>query len=185
MKSFRHALSEVHSNKIGKGTKIWQFVLILENAIVGKNCNINAHVFIENDVSIGNNVTIKCGVQIWDGITLEDSVFIGPNATFTNDLVPRSKKYPVKFTRTLVKKGASIGANATILSGITIGEFAMVGAGSVLTKSVKKNELWFGNPARHVGYITNDCDILDMQLRSKKSLKNYKWENNELSEIND
>ena len=185
MNHFCHKLTDVQSVQIGKGTTIWQFVVILKDAIIGKNCNINAHVFIENDVIIGDNVTIKSGVQIWDGITLEDHVFIGPNATFTNDLVPRSKQQPESFSKTLVKKGASIGANATIIAGNSIGEYAMIGAGAVVTRSVGKNELWIGNPAKHVGYVTNSGNILNLQLESKGSKARYKWENNEIVKIND
>lgn len=145
-----HPLSDVQSRSIGEETNIWQFCVVLPNAVIGKNCNINCHVLIENDVIIGNNVTIKPGVQIWDGITIEDDVFIGPNATFTNDLKPRSKQYPEHFLRTTLKKGASIGANATILPGITIGENAMIGAGSVVVCDIPSNTTWVGNPARQI-----------------------------------
>ena len=148
-----HPLSDVQTKEIGEGTMVWQFCVILKGAKIGSNCNINCQVFIENDVVIGNNVTIKPGVQIWDGITLEDNVFIGPNATFTNDLKPRSKQYPDKFLRTVVKAGVSIGANATILPGITIGENAMIGAGSVVLKDVPANTLWVGNPAKQIKKI--------------------------------
>lgn len=137
-----HPLSDVQSKNIGQDTKIWQFCVVLENAVIGKNCNICAHVLIENDVIVGNNVTVKSGVQLWDGICIEDNVFIGPNVTFTNDLYPRSKKYPEKFLQTIVKKGASIGANATIIPGITIGENAMIAAGSIVTKDVPANTLY-------------------------------------------
>ena len=113
---FTHPLADVMSKNIGKGTKIWQFSIILPEAVIGENCNINCYVFIENKVLIGNNVTIKSGVQIWDGVTIENDVFIGPNVTFTNDLFPRSKRYPEVFLKTLIKKGASIGANTTILA---------------------------------------------------------------------
>lgn len=145
-----HPSSDVQSTDIGEGTLIWQFCVILKGAKIGSNCNINCQVFIENDVVIGNNVTIKPGVQIWDGITLEDNVFIGPNTTFTNDINPRSKKYPVIFLKTTVKTGASIGANATILPGISIGENAVVGAGSVVLKDIPANTVWVGNPARQI-----------------------------------
>lgn len=145
-----HPLADVQSKDIGEDTRIWQFCVVLEGAKIGKSCNINCNVFIENDVIIGNNVTIKPGVQIWDGIIIEDNVFIGPNVTFTNDLKPRSKQYPEKFLRTTVKKGASIGANATILPGITIGESAMIGAGSVVLKDVPANTTWIGNPAKQI-----------------------------------
>ncbi|MDL0096175.1 acyltransferase [Campylobacter vicugnae] len=134
-----HNLSDVQSQNIGNNTNIWQFCVVLPGAIIGDNCNICSHCFIENDVKIGNNVTIKCGVQIWDGITIEDNVFIGPNVTFCNDLYPRSKKYPKEFAKTIIHKGASIGAGAVILPGITIGENAMIAAGSVITKNVPPN----------------------------------------------
>jgi len=149
---FIHKKADVQTRFIGEGTKIWQYSIILKGAKIGSNCNINALCFIENDVIIGNNVTIKCGVQIWDGITIEDDVFIGPNATFTNDKYPRSKKYPINFTRTTIKKGASIGANSTILCGITIGEYSMIGAGSVVTHDIPNGELWYGNPAKRKGF---------------------------------
>lgn len=145
-----HPLSDVKATNIGEGTSIWQFVVVLPKARIGTNCNICSHVFIENDVVLGNNVTVKNGVQIWDGITIEDNVFIGPNVTFTNDLFPRSKQYPESFPRTVIKKGASIGANATILPGITIGESAMIGAGSVVTKDVPAKTVVLGNPAKTV-----------------------------------
>ncbi|WP_313215745.1 acyltransferase [Soonwooa sp.] len=143
-----HPLSDVQSQNIGDGTMVWQFCVILKNAKIGENCNINFNVFIENDVVIGNNVTIKPGVQIWDGITIEDNVFIGPNVTFTNDKNPKSKNKDFNLEKTLVRKGASIGANATILPGLTIGENAIIGAGSVVTKDVPAGETWFGNPAK-------------------------------------
>lgn len=145
-----HNLSDVQSKKIGKGTKIWQFCVVLEGAKIGKNCNICSHCFIENKVIIGNNVTVKNGIQLWDGITIEDNVFIGPNVTFTNDKTPRSKVYPKEFLRTVIKKGSSIGANATILPGLTIGEDSIIGAGAVVTKNVKKNSIVAGNPAREI-----------------------------------
>jgi len=138
---------------IPETTNVWQFCVVLPEAKIGNNCNICSHCFIENDVEIGDNVTVKCGVQLWDGVELEDNVFIGPNVTFTNDRFPRSKHYPEAFDRTVVHKGASIGAGAVILCGIEIGENAMIGAGSVVTKNVPTNELWAGNPARFVRKI--------------------------------
>lgn len=143
-----HPLADVQSSNIGEGTHIWQFCVVLKNAKIGRDCNINCQVLIENQAVIGNNVTIKPGVQIWDGITIEDDVFIGPNVTFTNDLFPKSKNKNFKLEATLVKKGASIGANATILAGLTIGENSLVGAGSVVTKDIPENEIWVGNPAK-------------------------------------
>ena len=154
-----HSLSDVQSKFIGAQTRIWQFVVILKDAVIGENCNINCHVFIENNVIIGDNVTIKSGVQIWDGITIEDNVFIGPNVTFTNDLYPKSKIYPEKFEKTVIRKGASIGANTTILAGRVIGEGALIGAGSVITKNVPANTIWFGNPAKQKGTIELDGSI--------------------------
>lgn len=150
---FIHNLADVQTQMIGEYTKIWQFTVILENARIGKNCNINANVFIENDVIIGDNVTVKSGVQIWDGITLEDNVFIGPNVTFTNDFLPRSKKRPNYFLKTIIQNNASIGANSTIIGGITIGESSMIGAGSVVTKDVPNNALVFGNPAKFKAWV--------------------------------
>jgi acetyltransferase-like isoleucine patch superfamily enzyme len=151
-----HPLADVQSLNIGEGTNIWQFCIVLKDAKIGADCNINCQVFIENQVVIGDNVTIKPGVQIWDGITLENDVFIGPNVTFTNDLFPKSKNKNFTLEKTVVKKGASIGANATILAGITIGENALVGAGSVVTKNIPENEVWVGNPAKFLKINTHD-----------------------------
>ena len=143
-----HPLSDCKNTNIPSNTNIWQFCIIFPEAKIGENCNICAGVLIENNVVIGNNVTIKSGVQLWNGITVEDNVFIGPNATFTNDIFPRSKQYPECPMKTVLKKGCSIGANATIIAGNTIGENSMVGAGSVVTKDIPAGEIWIGNPAR-------------------------------------
>jgi len=148
-----HPLADVQTSNVGKGTTIWQFSVVLSDAKIGKNCNINALTLIENNVVLGDNVTIKSGVQIWDGITIEDDVFIGPNVTFTNDFRPRSKRYPSEFLKTTIKKSASIGANSTILGGVTIGAYSMIGAGSVVTKNIGIQELWYGNPAKHYGFV--------------------------------
>lgn len=153
-----HALADVQSDSIGEGTRIWQFCVVFSGAKIGENCNICANVLIENDVVIGNNVTIKSGAQLWDGVRIEENVFVGPNATFTNDLMPRSKVYPDKFLQTIIKAGASIGANATILPGITVAEGAMVGAGAVVTRSVPPNAIVVGNPARIVGYTNTNAE---------------------------
>jgi acetyltransferase-like isoleucine patch superfamily enzyme len=166
-----HPLSEVKTSCIGQGTTIWQFCVILEEAVIGKDCNINAHVFIENKVVIGNRVTIKSGVQLWDGLNIADDVFIGPNVTFTNDLNPRSKKYPAKFPTTVIERGASLGANSTILPGLVIGEYSMIGAGAVVTKDVPSRALVVGNPARIIGWLNTDG------TRMKEDLSGFKDEN--------
>ena len=166
-----HPLSDVKSIKIGQGTKIWQFCVVLEGATIGQNCNINMNVFIENDVEIGNNVTVKPGVQLWDGLRVEDDVFIGPNVTFTNDLAPRSKQYPDTFVTTIIKRGASLGANCVILAGRTIGEYALIGAGSVVSKDVPANTVWYGNQAVQKGYITNSGILLNFSLCDKTGKK--------------
>lgn len=153
MTPFVHRLADVQSTRIGTDTKVWQFVVILEGATLGDNCNINAHCLIENDVIIGNNVTVKSGCYLWDGLRVEDNVFIGPKVTFTNHKFPRSKQYPDKFKETILRRGSSIGAGAVILPGLTIGERAMVGAGSVVTRSVPPNAIVVGNPARVVGHV--------------------------------
>jgi UDP-2-acetamido-3-amino-2,3-dideoxy-glucuronate N-acetyltransferase len=152
MSTNTHKLSDVASDAIGDGTRIWQYVVILPGARIGSDCNICAHVFIENDVVIGDRVTIKCGVQLWDGLRVGSDVFIGPNATFTNDLFPRSKKYPDQYKVTTIQNGASIGAGAVILPGLTVGQEALVGAGATVTRSVPPRAIVVGNPARIIGY---------------------------------
>jgi len=166
-----HKLSDVQTSSIGEGTNIWQFVVILKNAVIGKNCNINAHCFIENDVVIGDNVTVKCGVYLWDGIEVGDNVFIGPNVTFTNDRMPRSKQYPEEFQKTIISEGASIGAGATILGGVKIGKYALIGAGSVVTKDIPDNALVYGNPAVIKGFVCKCGQKLDKKNECKHCLK--------------
>lgn len=151
--SFIHPLADVATSSIDKGTKIWQFVVILNGARIGKECNICAQTLIEGDVVIGDRVTLKSGVQLWDGTRIEDDVFIGPNVTFTNDPYPRSKEYPEQFSGIRIKRNASIGANATLLPGITVGEYAMVGAGAVVTKNVPAHAVVVGNPAKVIRYV--------------------------------
>jgi UDP-2-acetamido-3-amino-2,3-dideoxy-glucuronate N-acetyltransferase len=147
-----HKLSDCLNMNIPETTNIWQYVVVLQGSIIGENCNICAHCFIENKVKIGNNVTVKCGVYLWDGITLEDNVQIGPNVTFTNDKYPRAKN-DFKLQNTIIKNNASIGAGCVILGGITIGQNAMIGAGSLVTKDIPANELWVGSPAKFVRKI--------------------------------
>lgn len=148
-----HPSSDVQSQTIGSGSRVWQYVVILPGAVIGADCNICSHCLIENDVIVGDRVTVKSGVQLWDGVRIADDVFIGPNVTFSNDRFPRSKQYPTEFPQTIVKAGASIGANATLLPGITIGKHAMIGAGSVVTKDVPDYALVLGNPARFVRFL--------------------------------
>lgn len=158
---YQHPNALIETKKVGKNTRLWAFVHILPGAVIGDDCNICDHTFIENDVIVGNRVTIKSGVQLWDGIEIEDDAFIGPNATFTNDPFPRSKHHLGSYTRTIVHKGSSIGANATILPGVKIGQFAMIGAGAVVTKDVPPYAIVIGNPARIKGYVqTNNCKIV-------------------------
>lgn len=177
---FKHPTAEVLSRNIGHGTKIWQFVVVLEQAVIGSNCNINYGCFIENNVKLGNNVTVKSGIYIWDGVECEDDVFLGPNVVFTNDIRPRSKDYKEPI-HTLIKRGASIGANTTILAGVTIGAFSMTGIGSVVVNNIPDHALFFGNPARFQAWIDSKGNRL-----VKKSEKLYESVlENELYEIDD
>ena len=148
-----HPLADVKSTSIGISTNIWQYAIVLESAVIGNNCNINCHTFIENKIRIGNNVTIKSGVYLWDGITIEDDVFVGPNVTFTNDKYPRSKHYPEQYDEIYIEKGASIGAGAIILGGVRIGKYALIAAGSLITKDVAPHALVKGSPAKVISYV--------------------------------
>jgi len=161
---FVHSLGVCESTQVGARTRIWAFAHVLPNAKIGSDCNLCDHTFVENDVVIGDRVTIKSGVQVWDGVTLEDDVFVGPNVTFTNDPFPRSRQHPAKYSTTRVCRGASIGANATILPDLTIGENAMIGAGSVVTRSVPANAIAVGNPARIVGYVNARAEAAELAL---------------------
>jgi UDP-2-acetamido-3-amino-2,3-dideoxy-glucuronate N-acetyltransferase len=149
---FVHPRALCESERIGQGTRIWAFAHVLGGAVIGSDCNICDHVFIENDVVLGDRVTVKCGVQLWDGLRVADDVFIGPNATFSNDKYPKSKHYQPAVLQTHIASGASIGGGATILPGLRIGARAMVGAGSVVTHDVPPRAIVSGNPARIVGY---------------------------------
>ena len=150
---FIHPLADVQCKDIGRGTRVWQFAVILDGASIGSGCNICAHTFVEGGVIVGNDVTLKSGVYLWDGIELGNSVFVGPNATFTNDMFPRSRQRPDAWLRTVVEEGASIGANATLLPGVTIGKRAMIGAGAVVVNDVPAGAVVVGNPARIVRRI--------------------------------
>lgn len=168
-----HPTSDVQTNHIGENTSIWQFCVVLKGAVIGANCNICSHCLIENRVVIGDNVTVKSGVQLWNGVQLENGVFVGPNVTFTNDNSPRSKNTQWKELPTRIGKGASIGANSTILCGIELGAYCMIGAGSVVTKSVPPFTLWYGNPAVHKGYVTEQGRVLGLDLKDKETQKQY------------
>jgi UDP-2-acetamido-3-amino-2,3-dideoxy-glucuronate N-acetyltransferase len=156
MSFFVHEHGLCETQHVGAGTRIWAFAHVLPGAQLGRDCNICDHVFVENDVVLGDRVTVKCGVSLWDGLEVGDDVFIGPNAAFTNDGFPRSKQRPPQFERTIIRDGASLGANCTILPGLTIGKRSMVGAGCVLTRDVPANAIVVGNPARIVGYVDTD-----------------------------
>jgi UDP-2-acetamido-3-amino-2,3-dideoxy-glucuronate N-acetyltransferase len=165
---FTHPEGSVETSDIGPGTRIWAFAHILPGARIGADCNICDHTFIEGGAVIGDRVTIKCGVQVWEGVTLEDDVFVGPNATFTNDPFPRSRRKPAEFSRTVVRRGASIGANATILPGLTIGAGAMVGAGAVVTRDVPPRAIVVGNPAVVSGYIETYAPESEGRLKTRE-----------------
>ena len=174
MKAIIHPSAQVASTNIGNNTVIWQYVVVLEGAVIGDNCTLSAHVFIEEDVVIGNNVTIKSGVHLWNGLRLEDDVFIGPAVTFTNDNRPRSKYYkPAGIT--VICRGASLGANSTIHTDITIGEYAMTGMGSVVTHDVPPHALVYGNPARIRGWI-------DKKGRDLIHCSGHQWKDQENNE---
>ena len=166
MDVFMHPQAMCESKTVGPRTRIWAFAHVLPGARIGADCNICDHTFVENDVIVGDRVTVKCGVQLWDGVRIEDDVFIGPNATFANDRFPRSRKRPAAFLTTIVKEGASIGANATLLPGITIGRGAMVGAGAVVVESVPPYAVVAGNPARIVSYCDSAAAADEPALRT-------------------
>jgi UDP-2-acetamido-3-amino-2,3-dideoxy-glucuronate N-acetyltransferase len=156
---FVHPQGLCETPYVGVGTRIWAFAHVLGGARIGRDCNICDHVFIENDVVVGDRVTIKCGVQVWDGMRIDNDVFIGPNVTFANDKFPRSRAYQARIPETRIGKGASIGANSTIMPGLQIGRYAMVGAGSVVTGNVPPFAKVVGNPARIAGYVNNSTQV--------------------------
>lgn len=184
-KIFIHDLAQVLSKNIGEGTRIWQFSIVLDGAEIGKDCNINCHTLIESKSKIGDRVTIKPGVYIWDGIVLEDDVMVGPNATFTNDKWPKSRNVNFKLEETLIKRGASIGANATILCGITIGAFALIAAGAIVTKSVPDRALMIGKPARIQGWMNEDGTRMKEEngLFIDSNGQPWRIKNNELKKV--
>jgi UDP-2-acetamido-3-amino-2,3-dideoxy-glucuronate N-acetyltransferase len=161
---FIHPTALCESASIGAGTRVWAFAHVLPGAVIGADNNICDGVFIENDVRTGDRVTVKCGVQLWDGVRVEDDVFIGPNATFTNDLFPRSRVPRTALQPTTLRRGCSIGANATVLPGITVGPGALVGAGTVITADVPANGVVVGNPARIIGYADAEAVACPSEL---------------------
>ena len=176
-RTYIHPNASVNPANIGEGTRVWEFVKIFPEAIIGEYCNICDFSLIENKVSIGNRVTVKCGVYLWDGLIVGDDVFIGPNATFTNDLYPRSKK-DFELKQTVIQNNATIGANATIICGVMIGRYSFIGAGAVVTKDIKERGLYIGNPAKRVGWV-DDFGIPLIQSKdglyySKKSKKTFR-----------
>lgn len=173
---FVHPAAICESDKIGESTKIWAFSHVLSGAKIGRDVNINDHVFIEDDVIVGDRVTVKCGVQLWNGTTIEDDVFIGPNVTFTNDMFPRSKKFLESHPRTLIRKGASVGAGTVLLPGVIIGQYALIGAGSVVTRDVPPFAKVYGNPARIFGYVNPDGTALESLVDNVEPVKEIQTE---------
>lgn len=186
-KFFKHPTSIVNTKSVGPNTKIWQYSVLQEGSIIGSNCNINFSCFIEKGVIIGNNVTVKSGIYLWNGIECEDNVFLGPNVVFTNDIFPRSKQYkePIK---TLIKAGASVGANCTILAGVTLGRYCLIGMGSVVTKDIPDYALCYGNPSKFKGWVDEDGNKLNPissnEFISPVTKKIYQLVNNKLSPTN-
>jgi acetyltransferase-like isoleucine patch superfamily enzyme len=171
MSVFVHPNALVETDDIGENTSIWAFVHVLKGARIGSNCNICDHCYIEYGVVLGNHVTVKSGTFIWEGVTVEDHVFLGPNVVFTNDVRPRSKQY-ITPARTLIRHGASLRANSTVLAGVTVGRYAMTGIGSVITRDIPDHALVYGNPARRRGWV-------DEQGEKLKSAGDGRWFNDE------
>ena len=184
---FVHEKALVESVRIGKNTRIWAFSHIMKDVIIGENCNIGEHCFIENGLVIGNNVTIKNGISLWNGLKIEDNVFLGPNAVFTNDIRPRSKSYNYTISKTIIREGATIGANATVICGIEIGKYSFIGAGAVITKDIPDYTLVYGNPAKIKGYVC-ECGknlIIKDSLVSCVCGKKYELQNNHVKKVKD
>lgn len=175
-----HPTAVVEPSQVGPRTRIWQYCVVLDGATVGGDVNVNAHCLIEGGATLGNRVTLKCGVYVWSGVTIEDDVFVGPNATFTNDLFPRSRRKPQTWVPTLVRRGASIGAGATIVAGITIGEYALIGAGSVVTKDVPAFGIVAGNPATPRGWVCRCGHALRSTLKCAACGTRYSRRRNRL-----
>lgn len=177
-----HPTALVKTDKIKNKTRIWAFCNILDGAEIGADVNICDHCSIEGNVIIGDRVTVKNGVSLWDGMTIEDDVFIGPNAVFTNDIYPRSKVYHEEIDRTLIKQGATIGANAVVVAGHTIGAYAFIGAGAVVTKDIPDYTIWLGNPAKMAGYVCQCAQRLSFSDNKATCAcgKSYLLENNQV-----
>lgn len=183
---FVHPNAIVESNDIGPKTRIWAFAHVMKNVSIGEDCNLCDYVFIESGVRIGNRVTIKNGISVWDGVTIEDDVFLGPYCVLTNDLVPRSKAHHKEYVKTLIKMGASIGANATIICGNTIGRYSLIGAGSVVTKDVPDFACVAGNPARLLYWVSKSGEKLvfsEEGIATDAAGNKYKFENGVVQEI--
>jgi acetyltransferase-like isoleucine patch superfamily enzyme len=183
---FVHPNAIVETADIGRKTRVWAFAHIMKGAKVGDDCNVCDYVFIETGAAVGNRVTIKNCISLWDGVTIEDDVFLGPNCVFTNDLVPRSKALKKDYEKTLLKKGASIGANATILCGITLGSYCLVGAGAVVTKDVPDFACVVGNPAKLLYWVSKTGEKLEFnssKTASDTGGNKYKLENMKVTEL--
>ena len=185
-KNYIHESAYIDDNvQIGAGTKIWHFCHVQSGSIIGEHCSFGQNVNISSNVKIGNHVKIQNNVSVYEGVELEDYVFCGPSCVFTNDLTPRCK-YPKgreNYKKTLVKEGASIGANATIICGNAIGKYALIGAGAVVTKTVKDHAIVVGNPARQIGWACECGEMLEPELKCKCCKRSYAEDSCELREI--